>query len=157
MSKDPPGLFLIGHSGQISNFHQELDTHVVVVTKTSIPMLIDLSIYGVLPNLVPYICERVTNMSSEDILSLDLGHSTWIYKIKEINKIPRMYQKSIVDRFKTDRSVQRSLLFLKIWIIIVTAVTTLNAIRGAYDFYHVHVVRDIQYDYTESEAAAVDK
>lgn len=149
MKRNPPGLFLIGHSGQVENFFQEVDTHVVVITKTKIPILIDLSVCGLVP-IVPYICERLTHSHPNEMLRIDFGHSEWVYEIKESTKLPKMHQKSILDRYKTDRKVERSLCLLKLWAAFMTVIIVLNAIRGAYDFYRIYVRQDVFPSYSEA-------
>lgn len=148
MKRNPPGLFLIGHSGQVENFFQEVDTHVVAITKTKIPLIIDLSVCGLVP-IVPYICERLTNSHPNEMLRIDFGHSEWVYERKESNKLPRMHQKSILDRFKTDRKVERSLYVLKLWAVVMTVIIVLNALRGGYDFYRIYIRQDVFPNYSE--------
>jgi len=120
---NPPGLSLIGHHGlRKSNDFSDIDTHIVCVTNTTIPMLIDLSIHDFQPG-IPFICERIngvnikdeTDQSSDVISKYEFGNnSTWIYQTREVQRIPRQHQIGIIDRFKTDARVFDDIKWLKI-------------------------------------------
>jgi hypothetical protein len=142
MSKDPPGLTLIGHDNLIARTGNinEMDTHVVTVTDTDPPMIIDLSIVHLREN-TPYIVERV-NINYDDtnqLAQLEWGNDTWIYQKKPVSQLPQIYQQSIVDRFLTDRRIFKTLKIMSILITVALTISLLNGIRGAYDFYQVYI------------------
>jgi hypothetical protein len=143
MSNDPPNLVLIGHDGLLhggkSNNLGDIDTHIVVVTETEIPMIVDLSISHVRKD-VPYIVERLTPGVTEDVLAdIQFSGSRWTYHIKESVSIPSIHQQSIVQRIQTDQKVKKDIGWLKILIIAAISISSLNAIRGTYDFYQVYI------------------
>ena len=123
IKKNPPGLALIGYHGlRKSNNFSDIDTHIVCVTNTTIPMLIDLSIHDFQPG-IPFICERIngvnvkniTNQNSDVMSKYEFGdNSTWIYQTREVQRIPQQHQISIIDRFKTDAKVFDDIKWLKI-------------------------------------------
>ena len=143
MSNDPPNLVLIGHDGLLhggkSNNLGDIDTHIVVVTETEIPMIVDLSISHVRKD-IPYIVERLTQGVTEDVLAdIQFSGSRWTYYIKESVSIPSIHQQSIVQRIQTDQKVKKDIGWLKILIIAAISISSLNAIRGTYDFYQVYI------------------
>jgi hypothetical protein len=146
MSNDPPNLVLMGHDGLLhggkSTNPGDVDTHIVVVTETEIPMIVDLSISHIRPD-VPYIVERITQGITEDVLAdIQYSGSRWTYYIKESISIPSIHQQSIIQRIQTDRKVKKDIGWLKILIIAAISISSLNAIRGTYDFYQVYIVKD---------------
>ena len=61
MMKSPPGLILVGYKGFMDNTlnsGQKIDNHVVCITKTKIPILIDLSISHI-DSKISFICEPI--------------------------------------------------------------------------------------------------
>jgi hypothetical protein len=91
----------------------ELDAHVVCVTDTDPPMLIDTSISYLLPTgRLAVIAglekgpNRIISTSITDIVCLT-------YQEKIIQKIPMAHQTSILDRIETDRVVRSDIELLK--------------------------------------------
>jgi hypothetical protein len=142
MSKNPPRLSLIGHdnlTGNTINDIRQMDVHVVCITDTEIPMLIDLSIAELRPEHTPYICERAPSLESPAIAEYQWSDTTWVYQTKPVSQLPKMHQESIVDRFLTDRKIFRTLRTMTILLAIALVIGTGNAVRGAYDFYQVYI------------------
>lgn len=112
---DPPATKLIGYEG-ISN-PGEIDTHVVVVTNTDPPFLIDSSIMHHLPQTMPVLVEPIDNLKSLDkfLLNTSFDHVnikiTYLQKAKQ--SVPALFQESIVDRIKTDNKIFKEIEFLK--------------------------------------------
>jgi hypothetical protein len=135
---DPPGLLLVGHDGlnQVQQSAAAIDSHVVCVTETKIPMLIDLSIIGVRPE-IPWILEALDSQGSS-MVDLDFGTSKWLYQSKEVSRIPQQHQVSILERFKTDQKTSARIRLLMILVVVSLAVSSINAARGMFDFYMVY-------------------
>jgi hypothetical protein len=138
---DPPGLLLVGHDGlnKVQQSAAAIDSHVVCITETIVPMLIDLSVIGVRPE-IPWILEPLTPLTDRpDVLAeYDFGASRWLYQSKEVSRIPQQHQRSIVDRFKTDQKTSRSIRILTALVVISLAVSSINAVRGMFDFYMIY-------------------
>ena len=117
------------------------DTHVVVVTETEIPMIIDISIAHLLPNNIQGVVDLLVDDDHDGIfanISTDLVALT--YQKKKEYSIPMLHQRSIVDRIQTDVNIFKTLKILKFMIVIAITVSILNASRGFYDFYSVYVL-----------------
>jgi hypothetical protein len=145
MSKNPPRLSLVGHDNLTvqtasHNFNQ-LDVHVVCITDTAIPMLIDLSIAEIRPEHTPYICERL-NETEDHIAEYQWADTTWVYQHKAVSQLPKMHQESIAHRFLTDRKIFKTLRILAIMLAISLTISTLNAVRGGWDYYQVYIKDD---------------
>jgi hypothetical protein len=140
INTDPPGFVMLGYDHHVKN--KEVPTHVVCVTDTEIPMIIDLSIGYIQPDAVPFIVERASpnpNMK-ESIAEIKFDHATWHYTHKRDQYFPKFHQESIIDRIATDRKVKREIGWLKLLIGVVLAVSALSAVRGTYDFYQKYYV-----------------
>jgi len=142
--KDPPGLFLMGYPGFNQNNYEKdkmLSTHVVCITETEIPILIDLSVGNIDKN-IPYICAPIIkNYSHTNLSEYDFETSTWTYTKKSETEIelPKLHQRSILDRIKLDNQIQRQIGVIQKLIILALSVSSLNFIRGSYDFYQTYI------------------
>jgi hypothetical protein len=139
--KDPPGMHLVGYTGfgNVGNYVDEMENHVVCVTKTPIPILIDASLKHVDAN-VPYVCIPVTGKESHtSIAEWDFGTSVWTYEKKANSELPMLHQKSILDRIRKDKKVDTDIKLMQKVVISIAIISTLNLIRGSYDFYQKYV------------------
>jgi len=142
--KNPPGMYLMGYPGfNQNNYSSEkmMQTHIVCVTETEIPILIDLSISHIDKN-IQYICAPILkNFEHTNLTEYDFETSTWTYTQKESTDIelPKLHQKSILDRIKTDQLVSSELKLVKKLIIFALTVSSLNFIRGSIDFYQTYI------------------
>jgi hypothetical protein len=134
--KEEPFFKHVGFTG-FKNEQNEVDTHVVIITDTNPPVLIDASISSALPHGKLAIIEEINNAENVAIdypeFKIKLN-----YIEKDTQKVPFLHQMSIVDRIKTDQRVFKSLKFLKTLIFIAVTVSLLNASRGLYDFYQIY-------------------
>jgi len=142
MMKSPPGLVLVGYKGFMENTlgsGQKIDNHVVCVTKTKIPILIDLSVSHIDAN-VPFICEPILDEHKHtDLAEFDFESSTWTYQSRNDSELPKLHQKSIINRIKTDIRVDNEIKFIKYFLFVLFTVSSLNFARGMYDFYYTFV------------------
>lgn len=129
LKKDPPSMFLIGQDklfteGNLSSDKTKIDTHVVLITKTKIPMLIDTSIGHISQN-VPYICGSV-NGKDNTLAEYKLDDAEWIYLKKPVEVLPELHQKSLLERIRTDFEVSKTLKFMKYVVIALICMSLIN-------------------------------
>lgn len=142
--KNPPGLYLMGYPGFNPNTYDDkkmLQTHIVCVTETEIPILIDLSVSHI-DKQIHYICAPILkSLEHTNLSEYDFETSTWTYTQKEDTELelPKLHQKSILDRIKTDQSVNKEIRFIKTLLIVLFCVSSTNFIRGSYDFYQTYI------------------
>jgi hypothetical protein len=139
--KNPPRIHIVGYSGfgDVTNFADQMQNHVVCVTKTPIPFLIDASIKNVDKN-VKYVCVPITGKEEHtNIVEHDFGESVWTYQAKLNSELPALHQKSILERIKTDIKLNSDISLLKRIIFLLALLTSFNFIRGSYDFYQKYV------------------
>lgn len=142
--KNPPGLYLMGYAGFNPNTYDEnkmLQTHIVCVTETQVPILIDLSVSHI-DKKIPYICAPILkNFEHTNLTEYDFETSTWTYTQKEDTELelPKLHQKSILDRIRTDQNVSKEINFIKTLLIVLFCVSSTNFIRGSYDFYQTYI------------------
>lgn len=136
--KEPPGVYLVGYPGFIENHYdknERMENHVVCITKTDIPILIDLSVTAVDGN-VEYICEPIVKEETHaDIAEFKFDNSTWTYQSRPTTGLPRLHEKSILKRMQTDNNVEKQLKFIRTFLYIMFAISFMNFSRGFYDFY----------------------
>jgi hypothetical protein len=138
MRKDPPHLNLIGYFNDPENSPGDIYTHIVCITKTKIPMLIDLSISNY-DDKVRFICERVNGKDECQIAEYNLNNITYQYSKKDIHHVPELYQQNILSRIKTDNLIFSKIGAITKVLIGVSIVTSLNLARGSYDFYQKYI------------------
>lgn len=134
-------LRVLGHDTSSKKNEMQVETHVVCVTKTKVPILIDLSI-GYITKEVKHIVYPIfeSNVSNEDnIVTIDLGHSVWIYNKRKISNLPELHEKSILKRIQTDIKIDKNIKLINKILIGVGIITSLNFIRGTYDFYQKYL------------------
>jgi hypothetical protein len=140
--KSPPGLYLMGYPGfNGENFDSEkmLKTHIICVTETEVPILIDLSISHIDKN-IPFICVPIIKKESHtNIAEYDFETSTWTYQEKVDTELPKLHQRSILDRIEQDNKVTNQINSIKSLILLLFTLTSLNFVRGTYDFYQKYV------------------
>lgn len=129
LKKNPPGIHLIGQNGMYSEGNLDknqvkVDTHVVVITDTKIPMLIDTSI-GHVSEKIPYVCGEV-NGKDNVLAEYKIDDSEWVYLRKPVEVLPELHQKSLIDRIRTDIDVARSIKFMKIIITCIICFSVVN-------------------------------
>jgi len=94
--------------------HLNVDTHVVVVTDTEIPMIVDLSIAHRLPQGFQCIIDKAINEGDKVVCKVELLGWTYIYQEKKTGiGVPMLHQISILERINTDRQIFDSIKSLK--------------------------------------------
>ena len=141
--KNPPGMYLMGYPGFNQNNYDAdtmMQTHIVCVTETEIPILIDASIAHIDKN-VPFICAPLNSKEDLTLGNYDFPTSNWIYtqKLDTDLELPKLHQKNILNRIKTDAEVQKKINLIQKLIILALTVSSMNFVRGTYDFYQTYV------------------
>jgi hypothetical protein len=129
----PPQSVSIGFDSS-SPAHGEIDTHIVCVTMTEIPMIIDASISHILPNN-SVIVDEVVSEPNRIFVNIDYQDFLITYQQKDTNKVVHHYQKSILERIETDHQIFNNLGVLKKIVLVALLISALNGTRGFYDFY----------------------
>lgn len=143
IDKDPPNMRLVGYDGikSVKDDKLELDTHVVCITKTEIPILIDLSI-SYLTDKVKYICKRYDKSNEGNFVEYKIGTTSWMYQEKSITRVPSLHRQSIIDRIKLDLKIDSSIKRINYILIALSTVALLNFVRGGYDFAQKYIIKD---------------
>lgn len=134
-------LNFLGHDTNKKRDQMEVETHVVCITKTKVPILIDLSI-GFITKDVSHVVHPIFqfDVSNEDnIVTIDLGNTVWIYNKRKISNLPQLHERSILDRIITDNKIDKSIKLINKILIVISILTTLNFARGIYDFYQKYI------------------
>lgn len=113
---EPPVYWFIGFDNLKKD--DEVDTHLILITETKIPFIIDASISSKLPISKPVIVdvfkdernEEYKIMSSYEMKEFRLRI---VYQQKQVQKMARNIQTSIIDRIKTDKKIFEQIEVLK--------------------------------------------
>ncbi len=107
-------LKFVGYDVQNHN-KASIDTHVVVITHTQLPILIDLSISHLLPSGLKAVISKTDNDPTNLILS-NIQHEEVLLTYEQKNKynIASLHQTSILDRIQTDQKFEKEIGYLKV-------------------------------------------
>jgi len=142
--EEPYNVKFVGFSDIINP--GEIDTHIVVVTDTTPPFLIDASIKHRLPKNATAVVEPILREPGNLYLLVDtkfeLEKIAMTYQQKRTQSFAISHNDSIIERIETDKKIFKNLSFLKLLIVVALIIGVFNAIRGTYDFYQVYVNSD---------------
>jgi hypothetical protein len=139
LQKNPPELHLVGYPGtDVADPLDEIVTHVVCITKTDKPLLIDLSISNFIEG-IPYVCEKITLSNEVEISNFEFDNCFFKYSRRSHVQVPLLHQQSIIDRIKTDRKIFSDISKINKILITLFVISSLNFIRGGVDFYQKYI------------------
>jgi hypothetical protein len=121
----PPGYTFIGYDGLTQQ--EQIDVHVVVITQTKTPLLIDVAIPYALSEETPYVVGKLEKVKDNNILA-DFSFNGFDirYNLKKQIKLPSLHQKSILQKIKDDEAVKEKLRTLQIFVWIIAAFAAIN-------------------------------
>lgn len=123
---------MVGFDTSFDKSSQEaVATHVVVITDTEIPMLVDLAIAHRLPGNYQAIIEKAQDHGDKVIATVQKDGTNLLYQEKLEGKIsvPQLHQISILQRMQTDKTIFKTLNTLKILNIIGILLSTFALIN----------------------------
>jgi uncharacterized protein with NAD-binding domain and iron-sulfur cluster len=125
---NPEEFLFIGFDG--TDFPGQVDTHMVLITETPQPILIDVSIAHVLPADRCYLIESVkstnNSLSEHQIENLSL-----VYQEKKNIRFPNIHQKTLITRIVDDQRVRNDLDRFKYLLTLSLTLTVINFILNS--------------------------
>ncbi len=110
-----------------NSYKGQVDTHVVVVTESSNPILIDMSLIYALPQDHPFVVEKASLSTNGDkIGEYKIGDVTMTYLEKQKLKLANIHQKNLLQRLVNEQLVERSLKSLKAFVIVAVTLGLIN-------------------------------
>jgi len=103
-----------------------VDTHVVIVTETDIPMIIDLSISHMLTNGRTWIVERLVSDEPEILTKIDLPECTITYSHKKTIRLLGLHQTTLVERVEQELQTRKKLTTIQKIMIVLGIITVIN-------------------------------
>lgn len=94
-----------------------VDTHVVLITETNIPQLIDLSVPHLLKNGKKWVHDRVNSIDPEIVSEYHYGDQHLMYSVKKNIRLIGMHQTSLVDRIDSEQKIKKQILQQRHWLI----------------------------------------
>jgi hypothetical protein len=121
INRQPPNIIQIGHDRSVSP--GQLATHVVVITDTDPPYLIDASIAHL---TMPYRMYVLEQLSTNDEYVLE--GNTWIYHEKDTNLFPSVLQGHMLTRMVYDLEIKTSIQWLQRGMILILLAILLDLV-----------------------------
>lgn len=115
----------LGFNG-IDNTAGFVDTHVVLITETKIPMLIDLSIAHMLLGERIWVMERVLSTDPDVISKITFNDSTLTYSTKKAPRLLGLHQTTLLERITQELQIKKSIAFLKRAVMVITTLAIIN-------------------------------
>jgi hypothetical protein len=112
------------------SFNGQVDTHVVVVTKTEIPILIDLGISQYLSQDHPFIVEKVDNKDPDVLGNYIFDNYNIIYQTKRNIRFPSLHQKTFLERVNAEVQASGKIKTMTLLVYFVSAFTLFNFIAN---------------------------
>ena len=106
------------------SFKGEVDTHVVVLTKGKVPLLIDLSLGHVLPADHSFVVERLNN-KNEELGIYNIGNLTLSYTNKKNIKLHSIHQKNLLSKFLDEQEKITKIKYIEklaYWALVISAI-----------------------------------
>jgi hypothetical protein len=112
------------------------------VTNTEEPWLIDISLPLTIGGSRPWVVEKSNGGDSLIFSKFQIDDLTLTYQSKLNPRLLGLHQKTLLDRIKSQKKIERTLTFLKGMVVILFIISTANFTRGAYDFYQKYIIED---------------
>lgn len=103
-----------------------VDTHVIVITKTDPPVLIDGSLGYLLPPNEEIFIREVNSLDPDLIGQYQMDDITVTYHPKKNIKLPSLHQKNLMERLGEDKKIAEKLKFLQIIVIVAASMSLIN-------------------------------
>lgn len=107
-----------------------LDSHVVIVTQTDPPILIDASVGHLLPKDDQVLIKILDNLDPEIIGKFVVDDITLTYHHKKNLRLPHLHQKNLIERIKDEKNLQKKIKSGTKVIIAIAVVTAINFIAN---------------------------
>ena len=120
----PASYTLIGYDGIAQQ--SQIDVHLVLVTETETPLLIDASIQYALPEDTHYIIAPISKDNTEVLAEFSKDGFELRYTEKRSPKIPALHQKSILQKIKNDEIVKEKLKLLQTGVFVIGGFALVN-------------------------------
>ena len=103
-----------------------VDSHVVIVTNTEPPILIDASVGHLLPAEHQIVARVLDSVDPTVIGSFQIDDILITYHHKKIIRLPALHQKTLMDRIREDLETQKKIQWLTRMLWIMLAITVYN-------------------------------
>jgi hypothetical protein len=117
-----------------------VDSHVVLITATKIPMIIDVSIGHKLPKHYQVVID-VAGKDKNTLANVQHNDVTLTYEEKQKNNIPLIHQRSIVDRIATDTKIFEQMRVLKITNYVGLGISCFSILNTLLNFAMLYLVK----------------
>lgn len=108
VSEDPRSGMVWHFVGFNNNFvTQGIDTHMIVITETETPWLLDLSIAKTLGGESPWVIEPLIDNSDLHIAKYQIERCQLIYHPKQNIKLMGLHQKTLLERISSDQHMSK--------------------------------------------------
>ena len=108
----------------------DLDSHVILVTQTEVPIIIDASIGYLLPENDKILVRVLDNLDPEIIGKFLIDDVTLTYHHKKNLRLPSLHQKNLIDRIKEEKQLSKKIKIGTKIIIVIGIVTGINFIAN---------------------------
>ena len=103
-----------------------VDTHVIVITQTEPPLLIDGSLGYMLPSDEQILIRPLTAFDPDVIGEFEVGDITLQYRQKRNIRLPGLHQKNLLEKMQAEQQQQQRLTFLQRVVTIIATFSMIN-------------------------------
>lgn len=122
--------YFVGYNKFTGGLEDQIDTHVVVVTNTEPPVLIDAALGDAAGEQNRIIVRPLTELDPEVIGKFHMGDTQVTYTMKKQLRLPELHQKTLVERIMDTRQQVRRTQFVNRLLWGIGALTLINVIAN---------------------------
>lgn len=114
----------------VESLEGTIDSHVVIVTQTTPPIIIDASIGNLLPKNEQILVKVLDNLDPNIIAEFKIEDVLLTYHHKKVIRLPSLHQKNLIQRFKEEQDLKEKYGFLTKLLYVIAGITVYNFIAN---------------------------
>jgi hypothetical protein len=111
---------------EIDKHPHTVDSHVVVVTQTEPPIMIDAAVGHLLPADKQIVVAELVSVDPDLIAEVKIDEVKFQYLPKKTIRLPGLHQKNLVDRMKSDMRLSETIDTLKVMVYLSVGLSVVN-------------------------------
>jgi hypothetical protein len=125
-NRDVRDFMFVGFNNVTAPTADTVDSHVVVITNTEPPILIDAAVGHLLPETDQIVVRVLDSVDPTVIGSFQVQDILITYHHKKIIRLPALHQKTLMDRIREDLETQKKIRWLTRMLWVMLAITVYN-------------------------------
>lgn len=122
--------FFVGYDNLTGDFEGMIDTHVVIVTNTEPPVLIDAALGDAVSEDNRIVVGVLEDLDPDVIGEFTIDNTVVTYTVKQRTRLPELHQKNLVERILDQKAQTKRTIFVSRFLWIIAGLTAINIIAN---------------------------